>query len=200
MAVPLLGSSCSRREMLAAGGASGVGLAAWALDPGVVHADILAFRARMNVIAAGRAIVEGAVTLEVPAISENGATVPVTVEVEVVVASAGPARPATLAVPARTRVAIRERVFSGWGTGIRDRRTLVLRDVWLAQVIRHRPVISLNPAGGEPITRSGVPGRLRTTAGDRPTGRPGGVPVGWAVPVNDRGAVPHDPPANAAIG
>lgn len=69
----------SRRELMALAGAS-VAAAVFPWRP--ARADLPALQARMDELLAGRTVQEGRITFDVPAIAENGATVPVTVEVQ----------------------------------------------------------------------------------------------------------------------
>ncbi len=70
----------NRRELMALAGAGVLAIAISPLRPG--RADLPAMQARLDELVAGRTVQEGRITFDVPQIAENGATVPVTIEVQ----------------------------------------------------------------------------------------------------------------------
>lgn len=70
----------SRRELMALAGAGVLAGMAFPLRP--ARADLPSMQARMDELVDGRAVQEGRIAFDVPQIAENGATVPVTIEVQ----------------------------------------------------------------------------------------------------------------------
>ena len=69
-----------RRELIALGGSFAIAYPVFGVR--AARADRTAMRARMAEIVGGRAVGEGRVRLNLPHVAENGATVPLAVEVE----------------------------------------------------------------------------------------------------------------------
>jgi len=74
-------SSIGRRDMLVV---TGIGLVLTTAGLGLprARADLAAMQARIDDLAAGRALQAGRITLDLPEVAENGATVPLAVEIE----------------------------------------------------------------------------------------------------------------------
>ena len=70
----------NRRELMTLAGAGVLAVTVLPLRSG--RADLPAMQARLDELVAGRAMQEGRITFDVPQIAENGATVPVTIEVQ----------------------------------------------------------------------------------------------------------------------